>query len=483
METEKPRIIFRADGDSRIGLGHVFRMAGLAEMLKPFARVELFTISDLQRIPGDQLEVFDAIVHVEEPGGVPDAWIHLIRSSYTVVTDGYSFHENYQKKIALVCHRLVMLDDYHPYSFFADVVINIAVGKVEDAYHGQWYTHFLFGFEYALLRNPFRQAAQRNLTSNRNGIFVCLGGADPENIILDIVFQLRKRFPEKSIEAVLGSAYLHTVDFLNTYKLDDKVNIHQGLNATQMVNLMSSVEFGVCSSSTIAYEFLCCHEKLAIVQTAENQKHLYDYLVDARMAVRWEEVLQEQAFGINQNILEKRQAMLSFSYADYFQKLFEHREFHLELASAADVKLYFDWANEPATRAQSFNSNPIPWSDHVSWFEKNIVSEHHVFLKFCENGKPVGQLRFSIEDGHWLINYSLDVQVRGRGLSELILRMACRYATLSGRTNLLMGYVKPDNIPSLKAFRKCGFREEIRKQNGNDVICFQMDLSPNFRSI
>lgn len=481
METKKPRIIFRADGDSRIGLGHVFRMAGLAEMLKSFARVELFTVSDLQRIPGDQLNVFDAIVAIEEPDGTPDAWIAGIQSSDVIVTDGYAFDEGYQKKLALVCHRLVMLDDYHPYSFYADAVINIAGGKIEEAYKGQWYTRFLFGFEFALLRKAFRETAKRDSKATGNGVFVCLGGADPENKILDTVLQLRKQFPAKNLEVVLGSAYVHTDHFFNAIQQDAKVKVHQSLNADQLSELMSSVEFGVCSSSTIAYEFLCCHEKLAIVQTAENQKHLYAYLIDSRMAVSWENVLRDGAFGTPEVIRAHRRDMLSFSYSDFFKQLLSHREFHLELATIADVKQYFDWANDAATRAQSFNSNPIPWEDHVKWFEKNILSDKQVFLKLCENDKPVGQLRFSIEEDHWLINYALDASARGRGLGEVLLRMAARYATLIGKTKCLMGYVKSENVPSLKAFRKCGFSEEKQVLNENEVSCFRLyfDLTTN----
>jgi RimJ/RimL family protein N-acetyltransferase len=54
--------------------------------------------------------------------------------------------------------------------------------------------------------------------------------------------------------------------------------------------------------------------------------------------------------------------------------------------------------------------------------------------------------------------------------------MACRYATLSGRTNLLVGYVKPDNIPSLKAFRKCGFIEDKVVFGGNNSLMFSLKL-------
>ena len=40
----------------------------------------------------------------------------------------------------------------------------------------------------------------------------------------------------------------------------------------------------------------------------------------------------------------------------------------LRKATEADSKLYFHWANDPETRANSINTSEIEWKDHLIWF-------------------------------------------------------------------------------------------------------------------
>jgi len=40
----------------------------------------------------------------------------------------------------------------------------------------------------------------------------------------------------------------------------------------------------------------------------------------------------------------------------------------LRTASLADCELVFDWANDPVTRAMSFNQAQITRAEHVAWF-------------------------------------------------------------------------------------------------------------------
>ena len=64
-------------------------------------------------------------------------------------------------------------------------------------------------------------------------------------------------------------------------------------------------------------------------------------------------------------------------------------------AQPADARLYFDWANDPDTRQQSFNSAPISLETHTAWFTRKLADPNALLLCFTnETGEPVGQVRF-----------------------------------------------------------------------------------------
>lgn len=151
------------------------------------------------------------------------------------------------------------------------------------------------------------------------------------------------------------------------------------------------------------------------------------------------------------------------------------------VATAHDARLYFDWANEPVTRQQSFNSAPILWEAHKAWFARKVDDPNVLLLVFeSEEGEPVGQVRFERQaDGEVIIGLSVDSSFRGRGLASQLIREACAVFQANWRSPVEVGqvvpisaYVKPDNKPSIRAFERAGFTysHESRKF-GVESVC------------
>src|SRR5207253_11507460 len=56
----------------------------------------------------------------------------------------------------------------------------------------------------------------------------------------------------------------------------------------------------------------------------------------------------------------------------------------------ADCRLLWEWANEPAVRAVSFNPEPIPWDQHQQWFAAKLNDRACIFWIAEDNpGTPV----------------------------------------------------------------------------------------------
>ena len=146
-------------------------------------------------------------------------------------------------------------------------------------------------------------------------------------------------------------------------------------------------------------------------------------------------------------------------------------------ATEADSRLYWEWANDPIVRTSSFTPAPIPWEDHVAWFEARLGSPSSVmYIVSNELKQPVGQVRFDTRpDGDLEIGISLAAPFRGRRLSRQVLGEACRAIRRDRARARIWAHVRPENQASLAAFLAAGFeRRGVARVGGHDAI--QLEL-------
>lgn len=133
-------------------------------------------------------------------------------------------------------------------------------------------------------------------------------------------------------------------------------------------------------------------------------------------------------------------------------------------AQPADARLYFDWANDPDTRRQSFHSAPISLETHTSWFSRKLADPNTLLLVFMDETKqPVGQVRFErtpVADmpDEIIIGLSVDAHYRGKGLSVQLIAEGCRVCRKQWGAVTIHAYIKPENQASVRAFERAGFR-------------------------
>lgn len=130
----------------------------------------------------------------------------------------------------------------------------------------------------------------------------------------------------------------------------------------------------------------------------------------------------------------------------------------LRQATIEDLALYFVWANDPVVRTNSFNSDAIKIEDHRQWFAKRLADVNCYMYVLCEDGAPVGQIRFDVADGAAEIDYSIGKDMRGRGLGATLLEIGIAEMSRHGIRSF-EGKVKPENVASGLAFAKAGFSE------------------------
>lgn len=273
-----PSIVFRADGNAQIGLGHVMRCLALADMLgSEFAcRFVVYQpATALTALFGEKQIPLLAL----QTGDVTEFSAQLSPNDI-VVLDGYAFDELFQRAVRSVCERLVFIDDLLNGHQVADVLINHTANISETDYDAESYTRFLLGPQYALVNPRFR--ASDPIPSARS-ILVNLGGADPMNVSYQIVHGLMTHFSDRPLRVVLGAANPHGASFAGLPP--DQVTVLRGLSAADMTHEIERCQLAIVSCSTVSYEVATIGRPFIGILTANNQTRLASFLENEGLAI------------------------------------------------------------------------------------------------------------------------------------------------------------------------------------------------------
>jgi UDP-2,4-diacetamido-2,4,6-trideoxy-beta-L-altropyranose hydrolase len=267
-------ILFRADGNSAIGLGHLYRLFSLVEMLKEHFTFTFLTSesSAINVIPESyQKKTIPNQITINEESN----WIskEFDSNRYLLIADGYQFNSSYQQKIKEHGFKLIYIDDLASEHLFADIVINHSPGISKEDFSCESYTKFALGTNYALLRPTFLElSTKQNTLQQLDTAFVCFGGADPYNLTLKAAKALLKIEQVKKIHIVLGGAYVHKeIQRLNK----DIIKIYQNLSEKKLSRIMIDSNFAIAPASTILYELCCVKMPILSGFYVDNQKKIY----------------------------------------------------------------------------------------------------------------------------------------------------------------------------------------------------------------
>lgn len=460
MELRTP-VYLRADGNSQIGLGHIHRLLALSEILQDFFSCTFIIRSPLQGIRELILQHCNNILELGDEG--EDVELEKISTQLTgneiVVLDGYHFGTSYQRNVKKAGSALVCIDDIHHQHYISDVIINTAGGVDEKMYSKESYTKLYSGPGVALLKTPFRLASKNKTERSNQSIFICMGGADPDNHTISALRHCLT-LPYETYYVIVGEAYLHKEQLMEVGDASKKrINISVNLKPEALAETMKACASAVCSASGIAYEYLSVGGALYVRQTAANQSLLYNYLITSGLAFRWEDIPVSHEKVSTSWIKQKE---IFDGLADKrVLKIFNNLDFELNtkirLATQSDLMTVFHWANDPELRKQSYHQEPIALKDHTEWFTKKINDPTSVLYIFEYKNMPLGQVRFDLRD-ETIISYSMDKMFRGRGWGLQLLKSAMKTFEKTYRLKTkIIGYVKHDNVSSNTIFKNLGF--------------------------
>lgn len=466
-------LLIRADASARMGTGHVMRCLALAQAWQKHGPV-VFACAELTsalgaRLAGESCQVkrLDAI-----PGSPQDSadTLDLARQlgASWLVLDGYQFDSSFQRAIKEGGLRLLAFDDYgHVPDPCADLVLNQNLGATAALYPGHGMgTRLLLGTRYALLRKEFLawRDWQREIPLVARKVLVTLGGADPDNVTARVVEALARLDVEAKI--VVGGSNPHHEALSFVVRPPSSVL----RDASNMPELMAWADVAVAAGGSTSWELAFMGLPSVVLTLADNQAMAITALetTGTSWRVPQSDCTAESLAPMTQALLQNgnERAHMSNLGRSLVDGLGANRVLTEMWAAAvtlrdarpSDCRQVWEWANDPAVRAASFKSNPIPWESHERWFEKRLQDDEGAFfIAEDESGLPLGQVRFDLEDTVAVISISLDARCRGRGHSSAIIIAAVRRFAQTHETSCVHAFTKPDNLASVRAFERAGF--------------------------
>lgn len=263
------RVLFRVDGNNRIGLGHLLRCRALADILRAQHECVFATSASEASV----LHAFAEAGYQVIRGNGSASWLtgELGRAGDTIVLDGYDFGEEYRREVKAAGYRVVCIDDLHQGRFDVDVVINHGGPASYDAPAS---TMICLGPSYALLRGPFLDVVQEpRVPRPLDSALICFGGSDPKNLTLSAFRALAQ---VSRLELVVGPAYAHLQEL--TQEVAGRAAIHRDATAEQLVGLIRKCGFALTSASTVAYEVCAVGAGLIVCPYVDNQRELASFL-------------------------------------------------------------------------------------------------------------------------------------------------------------------------------------------------------------
>ncbi|MBL6935718.1 MAG: GNAT family N-acetyltransferase [Alphaproteobacteria bacterium] len=132
----------------------------------------------------------------------------------------------------------------------------------------------------------------------------------------------------------------------------------------------------------------------------------------------------------------------------------------LRSASAGDEQLFLTWRNDPLAIKNSGNPQPVSPEEHGAWFRAALADPGRLFFVAESQGNAVGMVRADKEGTEWILSWSVDAGMRGRGLGARMVAMLVE--KLEGT---VCARIRGENLPSLKIAKAVGMREVDRDES------------------
>lgn len=493
MTAETPcRAVFRVDGGTQLGSGHVMRCLTLAaELARRGAEVafvcrelpgELSGRIEREGYPVSRLAAATPAAGVDAaaPSGLAVPWqrdagetravLERLRPDWLIV-DHYGLDARWESAQRPVAGRVLVIDDLANRPHDCDVLLdqNYFGAAIGQRYQGLVPSpaQMLLGPRYALLRSEYAaaRAALVPRTGSPRRVLVFFGGSDATNESGRALQALcAPEFSPLEVDLVLGTNHPAASALEEQAAARPHTTLYKDLPS--LAGLMSRADLAIGAGGVTTWERLCLELPSVVVTVAANQEGPAASLAEAGL-VTW----AGRAPCVS--IAELRTAIAAaLGGPRHVRPIVDGHgaaraaamllppspgALRLERATRSDAELLFEWRNDPLARAMSFDESHVQWEAHLGWLEAKLADRDVMIFIGVADRLPVGHARLEFAADEAELSYSVDPLVRGRGFGAALVEQAVRCA---GRVPAggFRARVKANNTPSTRIFERLGWR-------------------------
>lgn len=286
--------LIRADGNAKIGAGHLMRCLTIADELRKFADIHeiLFVCADLQSAELALKRGYETFLLWSDPCDMEaelPAWTRIpVRNKKTnvIIVDSYFATKRYLQKLGEY-GSVTLMDDMGEECFPVDRIINynaFADTKYYEDLYKDSDTELVLGSAYVPLRPQFRGELYR-IRKKAENVLITTGGGDIDNIAGQILQEIRKKETCAILKyhLITGSFNPHFDQMKALEK--QSANVHIYHNVQDMAGLMRQCDLAVTAGGSTVYELAAVGIPFICFSYAENQEKITEYLCREEIAL------------------------------------------------------------------------------------------------------------------------------------------------------------------------------------------------------
>jgi UDP-2,4-diacetamido-2,4,6-trideoxy-beta-L-altropyranose hydrolase len=467
-----PLLAIRADASHQQGTGHIMRTLAIAQIWLERGGQVIFLCAQIPPVLEERLTSTGARVQHLGPDDDAAETTQAVEThrAVTLLVDHYDLSGSWWHALPTQRRwKTAAINDFtSPIHTLADLRISPrATPLAGDP---------LSGPAFLLIRSELRRLNPQPAQSppSASNILLVLGGADPQNAGPVVAAAILAQHPDVSLRAIVGPAAANLHDFKSLATRHPKLEVVNG--PPTMRAHYEWADTAIVSPSTTAFEALHHALPTGLVITADNQEEVGHDLCQLQAAIHLADArsggphILTDALRVllrdeptRHSIALRGAQLVDGGGAGRFCDLLGLPEITFRPATLDDAEITWDWANDPVSRAASFNSDPISWENHQSWFTRQINSPQPPWI-ILTGTDPVGLIRFDPSENqeNHTISINLAPAARGRGWAALALARASSQLLSTSPDTTILAWIKPDNHASRSAFLRAGFRIDER---------------------
>lgn len=280
-------LIFRADGNAKIGAGHLMRCLTIAAECKEDV---LFLCADQESADfaidrGAKAKAFHSDyqnLESEFAEGKKNPWdLWITSKGNTILVDSYYATDTYLEQLKRY-GKVVLLDDLQEHTYPVDGVINYNVFASEEKYCSLYAgreTACYLGGKYVPVRKQF-QGVSYTVRNRVEQVLITTGGGDVDNIagqILEAVYRKDMVF-----HVLVGRFSPHFAWWQQLAETRENLQIH--FDVKDMAGLMAACDLAITAGGSTIYELSAVGVPFVCFSYAKNQEALAEYIGEQKIA-------------------------------------------------------------------------------------------------------------------------------------------------------------------------------------------------------